>query len=93
MPQLSQVHVGCGFHPLHNNVDIHTLLDMSTAAGIVNQVFRQHKAMVDPIEMSSNPLDQLEGEPDLAVVGARAGKMNNGSCRSTSRSSQLTAPS
>ena len=60
----------------NNDVAIHTLLDMATAASIVNNVFRQHKAMVEPIEMSSNPLDQLEGQPDLAVVGSRAGKMN-----------------
>jgi len=51
-------------------------MSLREAANIVNAGFAKMKAQVEAIEASSNPLDQLDGEADIAVVGRRATMMN-----------------
>lgn len=53
-----------------------TSLDIKSAARVVNQFFAQEKADVEPIIESNNPLDALEGQSVLSVVGSRQGRMN-----------------
>jgi hypothetical protein len=53
-------------------VALDTELSIRDAANVVNAVFAKLRADVAGIHTSSNPLDQLDGVADIAVVGQRA---------------------
>lgn len=59
-----------------NGVELQTSLSLSDSGRVVNQAFSRAKASVQSIAQSSNPLDGLDGQADLAVVGMRQGLMN-----------------
>lgn len=59
-----------------NGVEIESTLGLREAARVVNGVFGRAKATVEAISQSSNPLDGLDGQADLAVVGSRQGMLN-----------------
>lgn len=58
-----------------NTVELHTSLGLRDAGRVINTAFARAKANVEPIR-SDNPLDGLEGEADVAVVGSRQGLLN-----------------
>lgn len=61
-----------------DGIELHTSLDLSGAARSINASFARMKAhSVEPVEQSNNPLDNIgQVQPDVAVVGMRAGKLN-----------------
>jgi hypothetical protein len=58
------------------SVALETQLSLREVASLVNTAFASMKARVEAIEPSSNPLDNLDGVADVAVVGQRAAFMN-----------------
>lgn len=59
-----------------NGLAFETSLNLRDAGQVVNAAFARAKASVEQIQSSNNPLDGLDGVPDLAVVGSRQGMMN-----------------
>lgn len=59
-----------------SGVQLRTSMELRSVAQVVNRFFAQEKAQVEPVDMGNNPLDALEGQPDLAVVAYRQGMMN-----------------
>ncbi|REF29297.1 TerD family protein [Calidifontibacter indicus] len=61
-----------------DSVELHTRLDLTRCAQLINDSFRRMKAdSVAPVQASGNPLDSIGMvQPDVAVVGSRAGKLN-----------------
>lgn len=59
------------------SVVLQTHLGLREVAGLVNAAFAAMNARVEAIESSANPLDNLDGVANIAVVGGRA-SLGNG---------------
>ncbi|KAB1923154.1 hypothetical protein F8280_16755 [Micromonospora noduli] len=57
------------------SVIVETAIPLAEAAAILNVALAGHKATIEPLTASNNPLDQLGHQPDVALLASRKGAM------------------
>ena len=57
------------------SVIVETAIPLAEVAAILNAALAGHKATVEPLTASNNPLDQFDHKPDVALLASRKGPM------------------
>jgi hypothetical protein len=59
------------------SIVVDTIIPLTELATILNAALDGHKATVEPLTVSNNPLDQFGPQPEVALLASRKGPMGS----------------